>query len=213
MFRQFTRLSLAFIVFASLTGLVVAHDNSDLRSATQYGYRNGYVDGFQHGSEDRQAREGYDFHSRDYDNAMRGYESYMGSRDGYRKGYRRGYVAGYNDGFHGYEARFAGPSGPPPFNNGDEGRYGPAPAYGPAPGYGHQSEAFQVGYRDGMVAGGKDRSKNKKFRPTKNDKYEDADHGYTDDYGSKKEYKREYREGFVAGYERGYGSLHSRGDG
>lgn len=208
MLRRLTRLSLAFIVFASLTGLIVAHGNSDLRSATQYGYRNGYADGFQRGREDRQARERYDFHGPAYDNAMRGYESYMGSREEYREGYRKGYVAGYNDGFHDYEARFAGPNGSGPY---DQGNDGPVPAYEPRPGHGQRNLAFQIGYRDGLIVGRKDRSKNKKFRPTKNDKYEDADHGFDHHYGSKKEYKREYREGFVAGYERGYGSLHSHG--
>lgn len=207
MFRQLTRLSLALIVFTSLTGLVVAQGNGDLRSAAQYGFRNGYADGFQHGREDLQAAQGYDFHGRDYDNAMRGYESYMGSRDEYREGYRREYVAGYNDGYRGHESYFADPSGPLTYDHHDN------DDYGPSPGYGHRSVAFQIGFRDGMIAGGKDRSENKKFRPTKNDKYEDADHGFTHDYGSKKEYKREYRDGFVAGYERGYGSLHSHRNG
>ena len=214
MFRQLTRLGLAFLVFASLTGLSVAQGSSDPRVANHYGYRTGYADGFQQGREDRQTGKSYDFHSGDYDNAMRGYQSYMGSREGYKEGYRRGFVAGYNDGFRGHGARFMDPYGSSPRNNyGDQDDYDPAPAYGPAPGYDHQSEAFRIGYRDGMIAGGKDRSKNKKFRPTKNDKYEDADHGYTHDYGNKKEYKREYRDGFVAGYERGYGSLRSDGNG
>lgn len=210
MLRQLTRLGLALIVAASLTGVAVAHDHDDggVRSAIQYGYRNGYLDGFQRGREDRRAREGYHFKGRDYDHALRGYEPYMGSRDRYRRGYRQGYVAGYNDGFRGREARFSGPLNQNPYNDAMTG-YGPASGYGPGPRFGHRSVAFQIGYKDGLIAGGKDRRKNKKFRPTKHDKYEDADHGYSHDYGRKKIYKREYREGFVAGYERGYGSLRS----
>lgn len=199
MFRQITRLSLVFIVFACLTGLAVAQDNGDLSGPAQSGFRNGYADGFQQGREDLRAGEAYNFHGRDYDNAMRGYESYMGSRDEYREGYRRGYVTGYSDGYRGRESHFAEPSGPPPYRRHDD------DDYGPGPGYGRRSVAFQTGFRDGMIAGGKDRDHNKQFRPTKNDKYEDADHGYSHDLGSKKEYKREYRDGFMAGYQRGFG--------
>lgn len=204
MSRQLTKLALALIVAVSLTGVAVAHehnyDNGALRSANEYGYRNGYQDGFQRGREDRRAGAGYNFRSRDYDHAMSGYESYMGNKHQYRDGYRRGYVAGYNDGFRGHEGRYMGSFRQRPYGD-------TMPGYESRPSYGRRSVAFQIGYRDGLIAGGKDRRENKKFRPTKHDRYEDADHGYTHEYGKKKDYKRQYREGFVAGYERGYGDL------
>ena len=141
----------------SLTGFAFAHehdhDGYGSRSAIEYGYHNGYLDGFQRGREDRRAGVGYRFKSRDYDHAMRGYEHYMGSDDQYEEGYRRGYVAGYNDSFRGREARFMAPLSPPPYGDamaGDDS----------GPGYGRQSVAFQVGYRGGLIAGGKDRREN-----------------------------------------------------
>lgn len=195
MIRIFSRLSIACMVALSLSGLAVAHEHvhSGARTAAQFGYQNGYVDGFQHGREDRQARAGYSFVSKDYDDALRGYEAYMGSRERHRNGYR----AGYDDGFHNRSARFAEPYVTPP-SDGDWGTY-------PSRGFhGRQSVTFRVGYEDGLIAGEKDRRHNKNFRPSKHDRYEDADHGYSHDYRPKKEYKSEYREGFLAGYQRGY---------
>lgn len=203
MFKFSSRLTLFYIILAiSLTGLVFAHDHDDRgsRSLSYYGYQNGYMDGFQHGREDRQSHVGYSFESRDYDDALRGYEPYMGSRDRYRDAYRNGYRSGYDDGFHHRRPQFAeGYNDPryPGYSRDDHsGR-----------GYGQSSVAFQVGYQDGLIEGGKDRRHEKDFRPSKHERYEDADHGYRHDYGSKKEYKREYRQGYIAGYQRGYGEF------
>lgn len=199
MIRIFSRLSLACVIAVFLSGLAFAHghDHRGERGAAQYGYQNGYVDGFQHGRGDFQARVDYNFESRDFDDAMRGYEPYMGSRDRYQDGYRDGYRAGYDDGFHNHRAQYE-----EAYNNSQYPRYGGDDDSGRA--YGQRSPAFQVGYQDGLIDGEKDRRHNKDFRPSKHDRYEDANHGYTHDYGPKKEYKREYREGYTAGYQRGY---------
>lgn len=199
MVRQITRLAVVLIATVSLCGPAFAHEHEDrgMQGPLQYGYQNGYLDGFQHGVEDLRAGVGYSYESRDYDSAMRGYESYMGSDRQYRDGYREGYRAGYNDGYHGRSARFIDPSDQA-YYSGDRRDYERGDAYD------HQSVAFRIGYEDGLIDGGKDRRKHKDFQPSKHDRYEDADHGYSHDYGNKKEYKREYREGYVAGYQRGY---------
>jgi hypothetical protein len=203
MLKQLVRLSFACVVAASLCGLAVAHQHDDRgpRGANAYGFRNGYLDGFQHGSEDRGAQVGYDFESRDYDTAMRGYDPYMGNEELYRDGYRQGYSTGYGDGYYGRPSRFEGRFSDPRYQGGEAYEHDYGPAYGPS------DVAFQVGYRDGSIQGQKDRRKHKDFRPEKNDRYEDADHGYTHDYGRKQDYKREYREGFLAGYEHGYRNI------
>ncbi len=190
------------IVFVSLTGLAFAHDHDDRgsRGASYYGYQNGYMDGFQHGREDWQGRAGYSFESRDYDDALRGYESYMGSRDQYHDAYQNGYRAGYDDGFHNRRSQFEEAyNGPryPQYQDDDDSRGI----------YGQRSVAFRVGYQDGLIDGGRDRRHNNDFRPSKHEQYEHADHGYSHDYGPKKEYKREYRQGYVAGYQRGFGEF------
>lgn len=202
MYKLLSRLSLACIVALTLSGLAVAHehDNRVPHTASQYGYQNGYSDGYQHGREDFHAQAGYDLGSRDYDDAMRGFEPYMGDHDNYQRGYREGYIAGYNDGFHGRNSRLMAFSAEPPYGN-DRDDYRSQPRNGP------QSVAFHVGYEDGLIAGGKDRRKGKHFRPSKHERYEHAGHGYNHNYGPKKQYKREYREGFLAGYQRGYGDF------
>ena len=66
------------------------------------------------------------------------------------------------------------------------------------------SPAFDIGYRDGIAVGQRDRESGKAFRPEKNDYYEDADRGYQKSFGDKGLYKRQYRESFRQGYAEGY---------
>jgi hypothetical protein len=202
MIRIFSRISLACMMAVSLSGLAMAHGRArgGPHSAFQYGSQNGYVDGFQHGREDRQARVGYSFETRDFDDAMRGYEPYMGSRDRYQDGYQNGYRAGYDDGFHARRAQ-----NEEAYNDARNPAYGDDDDSGRADG--RRSVGFRVGYQDGLIDGEKDLRHNKDFRPSKHDGYKDGDHGYSHDCGAKKEYKREYREGYMAGYQRGYRSL------
>lgn len=207
MIRLFSRISLVCIVVVSLSGLAVAHerDQRDSRGAAQFGYQNGYVDGFQRGREDLQAGVGYSYVSRDYDNALRGYESYMGRRERYEDGYRNGYREGYDDGFHNRRAQHE-----EAYNDSHSPRYqGDDHSEGA---YGQRSVAFRVGYQDGLIAGEKDHRHNKNFRPSKHDRYEDADHGYRHEHGSKKEYKSGYREGYLARYQRGYNAFQGAGN-
>ncbi|HEX5413995.1 MAG TPA: hypothetical protein VFZ27_19310 [Terriglobia bacterium] len=203
MVKQLIRLSFACVVALSLCGVASAHQRYDQgpQGANAYGFRNGYLDGFQHGSEDRGAQVDFNMESRDYDSAMRGYDPYMGNQELYRNGYRQGYAAGYNDGYYGRESRFEGRAGSPPYPSGEAYEEHQGPRYGPA------NAAFQTGFNDGVIQGEKDRRKHKDFRPEKNDRYEDADHGYSHDFGPKQLYKRQYREGFMAGYQHGYRSM------
>ena len=66
------------------------------------------------------------------------------------------------------------------------------------------SPAFDIGYRDGIAVGQRDRESGKAFRPEKNDYYEDADRGYQKFFGDRGLYKRQYREAFREGYAEGY---------
>jgi hypothetical protein len=69
---------------------------------------------------------------------------------------------------------------------------------------GYESPAFDIGYRDGLAIGRRDRERGKAFRPDKNDYYEDADRGYEKFYGDKGLYRIQYREAFQRGYADGY---------
>jgi hypothetical protein len=69
---------------------------------------------------------------------------------------------------------------------------------------GVEGPAYDIGYRDGLAFGQRDRDRGKAFRPDRNDYYEDADRGYQKRYGDKGLYKSQYREAFQRGYTDGY---------
>jgi hypothetical protein len=86
--------------------------------------------------------------------------------------------------------------------------YEPQPGYyrGDSPAHETAERARTFGYHDGLAEGQRDRMTGHSFRPTHNDRYEDAsDHG--DHYGmSRREFKSIYRDAYLRGYQRGYGS-------
>ena len=186
--KKFQAAALAAVMALALAGVARAHEHRDSDDAAGYAYRNGYRDGFEHGSRDHSQGAGYEIGSREYASADRGYRDDMGSLEEYRESYRLGYKAGYRDAFADRAAQFDNDRDP-----------------GPDRGYGrYHSVAISVGYQDGLLAGKRDSSKGKKFRPEKNDQYEDADHGYRKEYGNKNLYKQEYRQSFVQGYQAGF---------
>jgi hypothetical protein len=209
MTKQLRTIGLAFVVLLSLSGIASARDRrypGGSISAREHGNEHGYRDGYQRGRQDRDQSIRYNYTTEDYRMADRGFEPYMGERDDFQDGYRNGYRAGYEDGYNGRSGRW------------DE-VYGIDPNAEPYARGQHESEddvyvdrhwdykdvAYDIGYRDGVQEGEKDRKHGKDFRPEKNDRYEDADHGYHKEYGSKDSFKMEYRQAFFRGYEDGYG--------
>lgn len=89
----------------------------------------------------------------------------------------------------------------PPNEGYGAGQY-PSPVYDP-PQYAN-NQAYQIGLQDGINDGVRDRQSNHSFRPTKTEKYEDADSGYTSSLGDKDQYKAIYRQGYTVGYQQGY---------
>ena len=64
--------------------------------------------------------------------------------------------------------------------------------------------ARENGFNDGIKDGLHDRTDRHGFRPTHDDNYKNAGHGYTSLYGDKQRYKDTYRQGYEEGYQRGY---------
>jgi len=206
--KQIRTVGLVFAVLLSLSAVAVAgkHYHGGSLTAKDHGYEHGYRDGYTRGREDRDQRLDYNYQSEDYRLADRGYESYMGERDDFQDGYRDGYHAGYDDGYNGRSGRWDQVYGidesAEPYSRG---RYDAEDEVYSNRHWGYRDVAYDIGYRDGVEQGEKDRRHNKDFRPEKNDHYEDADHGYSKDYGPKDAYKREYRQAFMRGYGDGYG--------
>jgi hypothetical protein len=72
-------------------------------------------------------------------------------------------------------------------------------------GYGVNA-ARQNGYQDGLNDGARDRRTGHSFRPTHDDNYRHADHGYIPTYGNKDYYKQAYRQAYQNAYQQGFNS-------
>jgi len=68
--------------------------------------------------------------------------------------------------------------------------------------------AREIGFRDGASVAREDVWRGKPFNPNPRGRFDDADHGYRREFGSKHEYRehyaRAYREGYIRNF-RGYG--------
>jgi hypothetical protein len=156
-------------------------------SAYQRGYQDGVADGMKDSRDGRVARPTA---TDKYEDAP-GYNKSYGDKKVYKNVYRQGYVAGYPQGFNGY----AQPAYPV---------YVPqVPVYGSAaPVYGG-NPAAQLGYRDGLNDGARDRTSGHAARPMATDKYEDTP-GYDNAMGDKETFKQIYRQAYSTGYQQAY---------
>jgi hypothetical protein len=74
----------------------------------------------------------------------------------------------------------------------------------PSEQFGSSQLAAQRGYRDGFTAGLQQRGRLASFRANATEKYQKADHGYSDSNGDLNEYKQSYREAYCNGYQQAY---------
>lgn len=165
--------------------------------ARQYGYQNGYRDGVNQGRHEGRENDPYDFHTPDWRQATRGYQQWMGPVNGYQRGYQEGYGNGFRYGVQSVSGRWRDGDG-----DRDDRPYGGwHNGYDPyRVGYG-RGTAYQFGYQDGSSVAREDIEKRKPFNPNPRGRYDDRDHGYRREYGSKDQYRAEYSNGYRAGYE------------
>jgi hypothetical protein len=62
--------------------------------------------------------------------------------------------------------------------------------------------AREVGFRDGAQVAREDMWRGKPFNPNPRGRYDDADHGYRNQFGNKHEYREHYSEAYREGYQR-----------
>lgn len=194
MIRRIQLIACVVAVTLIVSGLALADDDDYYRGgnpqqAHQYGYQNGYQDGVRHGQHEARENDPNDFQSRDWRNASRGYQGWMGPfpafQDGYRDGYRQGFQQAFNDRW-GRRDR-------------DGDRFQPS-AYGGERG----NVAYDYGLQDGSFAGREDAARGKQFNPNPRGSNH-ADRGYVREYGDKNLYREQYSDGYRAGYQRTYG--------
>lgn len=64
--------------------------------------------------------------------------------------------------------------------------------------------AREIGYRDGAEVAREDMWRGKPFNPNPRGRFDDADHGYRHEFGSKHEYREHYIDAYRDGYQRNY---------
>jgi hypothetical protein len=152
----------------------------------------------QRDNDDRQAfREGYRQgqwdarHNRRFDpddSRWRERDDRRAFRSGYERGFREvGYYGNDRDRDRDWD------------HDGDRDRGGWGRGYG-------VNAARQNGYQDGLSDGARDRRTGHSYRPTHDDNYRHADHGYIPTYGNKDYYKQAYREAYQNAYQQGFNS-------
>ena len=176
-----------------VSGLALADDDDygrrgNPQQAHQYGYQNGYQDGLRQGQHEARENDPNDFQSRDWRNASRGYQNWMGPfpafQDGYRDGYRQGYQAAFND-------RWGRRDDGDDYRSAGDNRWS-------------GGNAYNYGLQDGTQAGREDSIRGKQFNPKPRGSNH-ADRGYIREYGDKNAYRTQYSDGYRAGYQRTYG--------
>lgn len=178
----------------AMSGIALAHDRDDddyyrqgyPGQARNYGYQNGYRDGANRGRHEGRERDPNDYQTPGWRQATRGYRDWMGPVGWYRRGYQEGYQNGFRDAYsntvwngRGNEWHGGG------WQNGDN------------PGY-------RFGYQDGATAARSDIQLGKSYNSKPRGRYDDRDHGYSREYGSKDRYRDDYTAGYRAGYDANY---------
>jgi hypothetical protein len=189
----------ALVLTLTMSGLALAQDDDDYYyrrgnpdQARQYGYQSGYRDGVAQGRHEGQENDPYDFHTPDWRQATRGYQNWMGPVNWYQRGYQDGYGNGFQSGFQSVSNRWRDSDGDRDdgyrewWRDRDGDRYG--------------SPAYQIGYQDGSGVARRDIERHNSYNPNPRGRFDDEDHGYRRDYGSKDQYKAEYANGYRAGY-------------
>ena len=195
----YATLILAGMGLGFLAAPTTVHAQAEYRgsfSTRQHGYEHGYRDGYEYGRDVRSRNTALDYRTDVYQAAERGYHSYMGPLDEYRDGYRDGYRNGAEEGYRGVQSGLERI-----FGDRDE----PAASVYVQRHWDYQDVASDIGYRDGIGAGLKDYREHHSFRPEEHDQWKDADHGYSNSFGSKLDYKRGYRAAYENGYRDGFG--------
>jgi hypothetical protein len=188
---------LAVVAVVAFSNLAVAQYDDDERyehrgysnDARQYGYQSGYRDGYSKGRHEGRENDPGDVNTRALENATHGYQDWMGDVRYFQEGYRDGYQNGFRAGYQATNHRWGGNSG----------TYYPSGAYGQTGQYG--DNAYQIGYSDGADVAREDAQYGKPYNSQPRGRYDDMDHGYRREYGSKDAYRSEYAQGYRAGYD------------
>jgi hypothetical protein len=204
MLRAMRMAACAVAVTVAMSGLAAAqygrdndndgyYRNDGANQARRYGYEKGYNDGVSKGRHEGREHDPNDYHTPSRHQATRGYKSWMGEVGWYQRGYQEGYSNGFRSG---YES-VAGWQGNRNWGRGAYGFYGSRGHDR----YNSRNAASQFGFEDGAAVARADLQNGKPYNSRPRGRFDDRDHGYQREYGSKDEYKAEYAQAYTEGYE------------
>ncbi len=178
--------------------------------ARRHAYEHGYREGFAFGQNSQVSNRDQDIVNQRLQAADREYQPGFGSQEQYRQGYAEGFRAGMEDSRAGNRSRLEelfrarDPNYDPDRNRDDriDGIY--SQNHWPA-----THVAGDIGYRDGLNAGMRDRSDGRSFQPRQHKAWQAALHGYDGQSGPQGQYKRAYRAAYELGYRNGFSGFRS----
>jgi hypothetical protein len=174
--------------------------------ARQHGFEHGYRDGFSFGQNSQVSNRDQDIVNQRLRAADKDYQSAFGSQELYRQGYAEGFRAGMEDSRSGNRSRLEelfrakDPKYDPDRNQDDR-----IDAIYPQNQWSATHVATDIGYRDGLDAGMRDRQLGQSPRPRQHVAWQKALHGYQGDSSSPGRYKVAYRAAYERGYRDGFG--------
>jgi hypothetical protein len=175
---------------------------------------NGYAEGYEHGVSDRRSRRGFNYqHASEYRGARSGYDSRWRMERDYQNWFRQGYSRGYSDGYYGRSRNRDYDRGR--LDNGrwngsypGSGGYGNGGYYDNREGDKDRDEvariAAQNGYTAGFQRGQYDAQQRNRSNPQGHGAYQFGFDGFDPNWGSASTYQQTYRSYFVRGYQDGY---------
>src|SRR5712671_1803638 len=202
MWRTMRVAAYALAATVALTGFALAQRDRDDdgdegyyrqdygNQARQYGYQNGYNEGVQKGRHEGRERDANDYQTPEGRQATRGYQRWMGSVEMYQRAYQQGYRNGFRSGYEQVA------------QNGYNGYRGNAwESDGWRTGYDGDGVAYRFGQQDGAQAAREDIYNRKGYNSNPRGRFEDRDHGYRRDLGSRDRYRDQYSTGYRSGYD------------
>lgn len=208
MARTMRMTALAVTLLLGLSGMALAqrdyddddgyYRGGDQNQARQYGYQNGYRDGVARGREEGSENDPFDYRNPDGRQSLRGYQNWMGPAGAFQRGYQEGYRMGFRSGYESLGHR----RGDGDYDRDDRGGWWGNGRNADYRRFGNP--AYNTGFQDGAYMAREDIRLGKNFNSSPRWRYEDRDHGYRSEYGSRDRYKRVYSDGYRAGYEANY---------
>jgi hypothetical protein len=174
--------------------------------AHQHGYEHGYKDGFSFGQNSQVSNRDQDIVNQRLRAADKDYQPAFGSKEQYRQGYTDGFREGMEDSRGGKRSRLEElfRARDPNFNP-DRNRDDRIDGIYPQNHWPAAHVASDIGYRDGLSEGVRDRQDGRNSQPRKHDAWRTALHGYDKDSGPRGKYIAAYRAAFELGYRDGFG--------